>query len=364
MELNQTPMRTSKNYNINNIKVKSAFFDENNENKPVYNQKMAKNCEFKKFSVKYKNFYYENLQSDNSEEKFDFYLSEELKNQSRNNYNFSNTFNFNEKIDEPIKISFDFDSENNVLVDNITLNFKSGSSSKIILKYSSLSELLNYNNELLKINLDEDASAEIVLVYDLGQSSENYVTIESNINKNANLNLMIVDFSSKNSIFNYNSKLLGENAKSETDCLYLGFGDSTIDFNILSQIFSPNSTSKIDVVGTLSDNAKKNFKGTIDFKKGSKKSFGTEDEYCMLLSKKAKSKALPMLLCNEEDVDGKHSSSVGKVDEKQLFYIMSRGLSYSEAVKLIIKTKFNKIISKIFDEELKNEIIEKIDAKI
>ena len=363
MELNQTPMRTSKNYNINNIKVKSAFFDENNKNKPVFNQKMVKNCEFNNFSMRYKD-YYENLQSDNGEEKFDFYLSEELKNQSKQNYNFSKTFNFNDSLDEPIKMSFDFNNENNILIDNITLNFRSGSNSKIILKYSSLSELLNYNNELLKINLDENSSAEIVLVYDLGQSSENYVNIESNINKNANLNLIIVDFSSKNSIFSHNSKLIGENAKFETDCLYLGFGESVVDLNLLSQIFAPSSTSKIDVVGTLSDDAKKNFKGTIDFKKGSKKSFGTEDEYCMLLSKNARSKALPMLLCTEEDVDGKHSSSVGKVDEKQLFYIMSRGLSYSEAVKLIVKTKFNKIISKIFDEELKDEILEKIDAKI
>ena len=39
----------------------------------------------------------------------------------------------------------------------------------------------------------------------------------------------------------------------------------------------------------------------------------------MLLSDKAKSIALPMLLCTEEDVEGNHSTASGKVDEKQLF---------------------------------------------
>ena len=43
-----------------------------------------------------------------------------------------------------------------------------------------------------------------------------------------------------------------------------------------------------------------------------KKAKGTENEACMLLSDKAKSLALPMLLCTEEDVDGEHSTSSGK----------------------------------------------------
>lgn len=81
----------------------------------------------------------------------------------------------------------------------------------------------------------------------------------------------------------------------------------------------------IDVQGALKENAKKNFKGTIDFKKGCKKAKGNENEFCMLLSEKAKSLALPMLLCTEDDVEGNHSTASGKVDEEQLFYIMTRG---------------------------------------
>ena len=38
-----------------------------------------------------------------------------------------------------------------------------------------------------------------------------------------------------------------------------------------------------------------------------------------LLSDKAKSIALPMLLCSEEEVEGNHSSAAGKVGEKKLF---------------------------------------------
>ena len=84
----------------------------------------------------------------------------------------------------------------------------------------------------------------------------------------------------------------------------------------------------------------------------------------MLLSNKAKSIALPMLLCTEEDVEGNHSTASGKVDEKQLFYIMTRGFSYKEAVKLIVKSKFNKIIDRIPDKNLKDEIIKEFDKRL
>ena len=84
----------------------------------------------------------------------------------------------------------------------------------------------------------------------------------------------------------------------------------------------------------------------------------------MLLSETAKSLALPMLLCSEEEVEGNHSSSAGKIGEKELFYIMSRGFSYKEAMKLIVKTKFNNILETIKNNDLKDEIINEIDRRL
>ncbi len=65
---------------------------------------------------------------------------------------------------------------------------------------------------------------------------------------------------------------------------------------------------------------KKNFKGTIDFKKRMQKSKKEMKMNTVCFYQiKAKSIALPMLLCTEEDVEGNHSTASGKVDEKQLF---------------------------------------------
>ena len=84
----------------------------------------------------------------------------------------------------------------------------------------------------------------------------------------------------------------------------------------------------------------------------------------MLLSDTAKSLALPMLLCSEEEVEGNHASSAGKVGEKELFYIMSRGFDEKEAMKLLVRAKFNNIIQNIKNQELRDEILEEIDNRL
>ena len=53
--------------------------------------------------------------------------------------------------------------------------------------------------------------------------------------------------------------------------------------NYIAELYGEKSNIDIEVQGALKDNAKKNFKGTIDFKKGCKKATGNENENCMLL---------------------------------------------------------------------------------
>ena len=84
----------------------------------------------------------------------------------------------------------------------------------------------------------------------------------------------------------------------------------------------------------------------------------------MLLSDTAKSIALPMLLCSEEEVEGNHATSAGRVGEKELFYIMSRGFNKKESMKLMVKAKFNKILENIENQQLKNEIEQEIDKRL
>ena len=86
-------------------------------------------------------------------------------------------------------------------------------------------------------------------------------------------------------------------------------------------------------------------------------------EKVTLLSDNVITKSLPVLLCHEEDVEGAHGVSTGKIDNEKLLYMMSRGISYKEALKLIIKSDFDIALNKLKEkdrEEIENIIEERI----
>ena len=334
MELNNTPVKTSRNFNINNIKIDVKIPEDIKEFKNMQIPEDATVLK-EKLSLKY-GIGLDYIKANNKIE-----------------------INLENKEE---KIICNFDKENQNLTDQILINAKGKST--ITIEYKSLGEEKHFHNGVFKVIADENAEVNVNIINLLNEKSDNFQAIESRLNKNAKVNYTIIDIGGKSSITNYYSNLQGENAQNDVKTVYLGVDEQLKDINYIAKLYGAKTNINIDVQGALSDKAKKHFKGTIDFKKGCKKAKGDENEYCMLLSDKAKAIALPMLLCAEEDVEGNHSTASGKVDSKVLFYIMSRGLSYKEAVKLLVKSKFIKIIEQISDQNLKNEIISKIDEKL
>lgn len=351
MILNETPVRTSKNFKINNIELKDLNIS----------QKLKK---FNGLSV-YGDISDFIISEDVENIQLTYGLGKELEKQVYESANKKIKIITN-SINKRRFINFDFnlDEENMQLVENIELTAKPNSKTTITIKYMSDGRNEYYHNGILKINAMENSQIDVIIVNMLNSISSNFLSMENTLEESSNVNYCIVDFGGRTSISNYYSNLIGNNAKSNLNTIYLGTESQIFDINYIAELRGERTDANIEVQGALKDNAKKNFKGTIDFKKGSKKAKGNENEFCMLLSDTAKSKALPMLLCTEEDVEGNHSSAAGKIEKDMLFYIMCRGFSYKEAMKLIVKAKFNEILGNIKDEELKEEILNNIDERL
>ena len=249
------------------------------------------------------------------------------------------------------------------MVENLKIIVRKGCNSKLLLKYKSVSDKEYYHNGLIKVVMEEDARAKIILVNEINSSSINLLAIDSDLKRNSKLDFTIVDFGGKLSVSNYYSKL-EEESENNLNSIFLGTKEDKLDINYIMEVFGKRANANINVEGALSKNAQKNFKGTIDFKKGCAQSVGTESENTLLLSNDSRSKSLPMLLCTEENVEGSHSSSTGKVGTKELFYLTSRGISEKDAKKLLVRARFDKVLNMIDDEETVNEIIEIMNERI
>ena len=350
MKLNETPVRTSRNFNINNIKIEDIEIPEvieefNNVDIVKESEKIEINSDAESTQLTYGlGDYLTDLVNKKSNCKLNFIVSDNKENMNQ--------------------IQFEFDDENKVLFENIKIVVNENSKGSIILKYESEDDLEYLHNGILKVIAKKNSKLDVVIVNLLNSKSNSFIAIENELEENAKVNYTIIDFGGRNSITNYYSNLIGENSDNSLNTIYLGKEDQLFDLNYIGELRGEKSNIDIDVQGALKDVAKKHFKGTIDFKKGCKKATGNENEACMLLSDTAKSLALPMLLCSEEDVEGNHASSAGKIGEKELFYIMSRGFELKEAMKLMVRAKFNKVLENIRDEELKNQILNEIDERL
>jgi Fe-S cluster assembly scaffold protein SufB len=80
----------------------------------------------------------------------------------------------------------------------------------------------------------------------------------------------------------------------------------------------------------------------------------------LTFSSNTKSGNHPILIIDNNEVEAGHAGTVGCMDEKYLFYLMSRGISKLDAIKLVLKSQINVVV---LDWSLAKLITSKIENK-
>lgn len=100
---------------------------------------------------------------------------------------------------------------------------------------------------------------------------------------------------------------------------------------------APHTTSRTNIKGVVDGDGQAFVNGTI---KVLSEAVGTEaflEERILLVSPQARAEAIPNLEIKTDDVKCSHAATVGKIDEEELFYLQSRGISNNEAKKMIVE---------------------------
>lgn len=218
---------------------------------------------------------------------------------------------------------------------------------------------------------------ELHIVQFISTDSETAVTVE----KNASLKLVRI-FAGKQRRVSRLHTVLEDDARFELVQLYLGGDtisetvtelkgfrsaftaeigydlgtDEILDLNLVADHYGRKSSSDITVSGVLRGNAQKTFKGTIDFKNKAAGAKGSEKEDVILMNEKVVNKTVPVILCSEEDVEGSHGATIGRIDEQHIYYMKSRGIPEEKIYELMTRSKLARIIGKIGDVQAERRI--------
>ncbi len=159
-------------------------------------------------------------------------------------------------------------------------------------------------------------------------------------------------------------ELKGDNSKARIYGLFAGKNHDQVKFETRT-IHSGNSTTAHTNVRTLlRDEAKSDYFGLIRIEKHTTGNDGQLSHDTMLLSKQAKSKSVPALEIEANDVKAGHSASVGQVDEEALFYLRSRGLDEQQARELMIEGFFEEMLMQISDTQIANDLRESLKKSL
>ena len=160
------------------------------------------------------------------------------------------------------------------------------------------------------------------------------------------------------------TNILGDGSEANLKIVTLGVKEQKTYFN--SEVINQGLSSKGDILqhGVLLDKSHIVFNGVGFIVKGATGSNAYQSSRMLTLSSEAKADANPMLLIDENDVMAGHGASLGRIDEEQLYYLQSRGLTRKESSRLLVHGFLSPVISELTVDKIKELVTILIDEKI
>ncbi len=255
------------------------------------------------------------------------------------------------KAEKPVVIRYDMENAQGNLSSQV-IHAKKDSEVTVIMVYTSVKEAAGLLGVSTRLFAEEGAKINLIKAQTLGDGFIHFDDIGGACLKDGEIDLITLELGAEK-VWNSAYVTLSEkNAVFDSNMGYLCRNDHSLDMNYVADQRGKKTVSSMKFKGVLMDEAKKSFRGTIDFKNGSSGSVGDEQEDALLLSDNVINKTMPVILCQEEDVEGRHGATIGQLGEDLLFYMQTRGIDEDEAKRIMIKARLESVARLIPDPEI------------
>ncbi|MCR5650928.1 MAG: SufD family Fe-S cluster assembly protein [Lachnospiraceae bacterium] len=256
----------------------------------------------------------------------------------------------NMQISEPLCISYEFaDGDANAVRQEIIA--EEDSRLTVIMDYTAGRKNGGFFGVQTRVKACRNSVVRLIKINLLGDSFLHFDGIAALVEEGAKVELLQMELGGGRNYTGTDIDLAGYKSEFAGNAAFLCLGDQMLDMNYYIGHRGKKSLSTLGVKGALRDRAVKNFRGTIDLKHGAKGAKGNEQEETLLLSDGVQNKTLPLILCDEDDVEGSHGATIGRLSQEMLFYMQTRGFTEHEAQVLMAKGQLNFVRDLIGDEK-------------
>ena len=214
-----------------------------------------------------------------------------------------------------------------------------GARAAVVETYAALSDGVYWSNAVTEVVVGEGASAELYRVQQEGPHSFQVGTTHSRQERDSYLALHVLTLGAALARHDIYAVLDGPGAELILNGLYLLGGAQHADHHTVIDHAQPHCASHEFFNGVLAERAHGVFNGRIIVRPGAQRNDSKQTNNNLLLSTEARADSQAQLEIYADDVKCTHGSTVGPIDQTQLYYLRSRGLS-PEAARSILTYGF------------------------
>ena len=212
-----------------------------------------------------------------------------------------------------------------------------------------------------EISVGENASLSVHSLCLASSNHRHFGSFVGEVKQDATLNWFWASFGGKLNRTRMDTKLIGKGASTENNGVFIGKNKEHLDAttNVLHK--NENTTNNMKINGIMKDSASSIYRGLIKITKEGRGTNSYLSNHILKLSEDARANSIPALEIDNNEVKASHGATVGQIDEEQLFYLKSRGLTKEEAEHLIVGGFFEPIVEKIVDKYIRERFHKSIE---
>lgn len=158
--------------------------------------------------------------------------------------------------------------------------------------------------------------------------------------------------------------LVGRAADAQVNGVMFTEGRQQLVYNTLQHHVAPGCRSDLLYKGALQDRSRVVWRGMIKVDPAAQKTDGYQRNDTLMLSHEARGDSIPGLEIEADDVRCTHGATSGRVDDEQIFYARSRGLSADEAARLVVAGFFQQVFDRITIPPVRDALSTAIGGRI
>ncbi len=224
----------------------------------------------------------------------------------------------------------------------------------------------NENNESFSNNVTFDfkpnSSLEMTL-FDINEARSIENTLDFNLAEDCNLKLVIVSLNTEETTSKVTINLNGERAEASINVISIANSGVNTRFNVICNNNAKYTKGNISQRAVALAGGQNVFEATGYIAKGCSKAVNFQESRVLLLDGASKGDASPILLIEHHDVEAGHAAGVSRVNDEEMYYLMSRGIDRKRAEELMTVAFIRPIVDQIENEQERAQVFEKISKK-